>query len=290
MPSSVLQIIAMVTMAIDHIAYIQTYGNAHVIFLNFIGRIAFPIFCFQIALGYKKTKDLGKYILRLLVVAGISQIPYFLFFNKVALMKPGLNVIFTLLFGIIAILIYDFTIENNKENKKKIKINTGLNFGEKYKNLSIPKMIVLFILKIVGIVLICYLAHILGLEYGAIGVILTLSMFVFYPFKYEKNEKEDKEKQEENEEIKSLKIIKIFSFIIVTCIFAYIESKSYFRAVFLGNNQYLDELIGLFIGCVIGCMMPFLYNGKKGKKLKIFGYIFYPLQFAIIVLINMLIH
>ena len=33
-----------------------------------------------------------------------------------------------------------------------------------------------------------------------------------------------------------------------------------------------------------------LYNGKKGKKLKIFGYIFYPIQFIILILINMLIH
>ena len=56
MPSSVLQIIAMVSMLIDHVAYIQTYGNAHVIFLNYIGRIAMPIFCFQIVIGYKKTK------------------------------------------------------------------------------------------------------------------------------------------------------------------------------------------------------------------------------------------
>lgn len=277
MPSSVLQIIAMIAMCIDHVAYIQTYGNAHVIFLNYIGRIAFPIFCFQIALGYKKTKDLGKYIIRLLVIAGISQIPYFLFFNQVVLMKSGLNVIFTLLFGIIAILIYDFTIENNKENKKKIKINTGLNFGEKYKNLSITALIGLFMLKIAGIGLICYLAQALELEYGAIGVVLVLAMFALYPFK-------------EDNLNKMIKFIKIFSFMIIVFIFTYLESKSYFRAVLLGYQQYLDELIGLVVGTIIGCILPLFYNGNKGKKLKIFGYIFYPLQFTIIVLINMLIH
>ena len=272
MPSSVLQIIAMIAMCIDHTAYIQTYGDTHVIFLNYIGRIAFPIFCFQIALGYKKTKDLGKYIIRLLIIAGISQIPYFLFFNKVVLIKPGLNVIFTLLFGLIAILIYDFTIEN-----KKIKINTGLNFGERYSKLSIPTMTILFIIKLIGIILICYLAQILGLEYGAIGVVLVLAMFICYPFKEEDNNK-------------WIKLIKILIYMVIVCIYTYIESKSYIRAVLLGNSQYMEQMIGLTLGCIIGCAIPFLYNGKKGKKTKIFGYIFYPLQFIVIVLINMLIH
>ena len=272
MPSSVLQIIAMLSMFIDHTAYIQTYGNAHVIFLNYIGRLAFPIFCFQVAIGYKKTKDLGKYILRLLAIAGISQIPYFIFFNKVTLMKPGLNVIFTLLFGIIAILIYDFTVK-----EKKIKINTGLSFVEKYSKLSIPKIAVLFAIKIIAIILICYLADKLNLEYGAVGIVLILGIYVLYPFK-------------EEQRSKWIKVTSIIIYAIIVCLFTYFEAKTYFQAVYLGMEQYVDELIGLVVGNVIGCAIPFLYNGKKGRKLKIFGYIFYPLQFAIIVLVNMLVH
>ena len=58
MTSFVLKIIAMITMCIDHV------GNAyfhHATFMNLIGRIAFPIFAFQISEGYIHTKNLKKY-------------------------------------------------------------------------------------------------------------------------------------------------------------------------------------------------------------------------------------
>ena len=272
MPSSILQIIAMISMTIDHASYVYTYGNAYTTFWNYIGRLAFPIFCFQIALGYKKTKDLKIYGLRMLGIAIISQLPYFLFFDKVALEPAGLNAIFTLVLGLIAIFIFDFTIED-----KKIKLNTGLSFGEKYSKLPVLTIILLFIIKIIGISLICYLANVLKVEYGIIGVLLILGMYVLYPFKEDKMSK-------------SLKVSKIIMYFILASIFAYTEAKSYVEVVSLGYTQYLDEAIGLMAGVIIGCTIPFLYNGEKGKKLKYLGYIFYPLQFIIIVLVNMLIH
>ena len=104
MNAFVLKIIACITMFMDHISYAipgETY------WLNYIGRIAFPIFAFQIAVGYTHTKNLKNYIFRLLLFAAISQIPYMLFYN---LIKPNtfvLNVGFTLLLGLISITIYD---------------------------------------------------------------------------------------------------------------------------------------------------------------------------------------
>lgn len=55
-----------------------------------IGRISFSIFCYQSALGYKYTKDLNKYINKLLLFAAISQLPYML-----AHKNMRLNVMFT---------------------------------------------------------------------------------------------------------------------------------------------------------------------------------------------------
>lgn len=75
-------------------------------FLNFIGRVAFPIFCFQIVQGYIHTHNIKKYILRLGLFAVISQVPFMLFYH-VVFNSFAINVIFTLLFGLLVILIYD---------------------------------------------------------------------------------------------------------------------------------------------------------------------------------------
>ena len=58
MSSFVLKIIAIITMFIDHVGY-AIFGKFS--FFNYIGRIAFPIFAFQISEGYSHTKDLKKY-------------------------------------------------------------------------------------------------------------------------------------------------------------------------------------------------------------------------------------
>jgi len=76
MSSFVLKIIAIITMFIDHVGY-AIFGKFS--FFNYIGRIAFPIFAFQISEGYSHTKDLKKYFLRLFIFAIISQVPFMLF-------------------------------------------------------------------------------------------------------------------------------------------------------------------------------------------------------------------
>ena len=103
MNSFILKIIACVCMFCDH------FGNAvfsSTTFLNYIGRFSFPIFCFQIVQGYIHTRNIKKYIIRLGIFALISQIPFMLFYHFV-FDSFGVNVIFTLLFGLLAILIYD---------------------------------------------------------------------------------------------------------------------------------------------------------------------------------------
>lgn len=103
MNAFVLKIIACITMFIDHIGY-AIFGTAS--WFNYIGRLAFPIFAFQISEGYNHTKNLKKYIIRLFIFALISQIPFMLFISIIH-DNFSLNVIFTLLFGLIAIIAYD---------------------------------------------------------------------------------------------------------------------------------------------------------------------------------------
>ncbi len=104
MSTLILKLIACICMLCDHFSD-AFFGG--ITFLNYIGRFSFTIFAFQIAQGYIHTHNIKKYIARLSIFALISQIPYMLFYNIVFNKIFVVNVIFTLLFGLLVILIYD---------------------------------------------------------------------------------------------------------------------------------------------------------------------------------------
>ena len=92
--SNFIKLIAMLAMLVDHVGrYLFPLE-----ILNIIGRLAFPVFAYQIGIGYQKTSSKKNYIKRLVTFGIISQIPYYL-------LREGftLNILFTLLLGIFAI-------------------------------------------------------------------------------------------------------------------------------------------------------------------------------------------
>lgn len=104
MTSFALKIIALISMIFDHSGYILFHNTSY---FNIIGRLAFPIFAFQISEGYKYTKNLKKYFHRLFLFAIISQVPFMLFLSIFSSSILKLNIFFTLLLGLLAITIYD---------------------------------------------------------------------------------------------------------------------------------------------------------------------------------------
>lgn len=100
MNSLYLKIIALSTMLIDHIGAIFLKD---VILLRVIGRLAFPIYCFLLVEGYFNTKDIKKYLSRLLIFAFISEIPFNLAFYDSFFWFDTLNVYFTLFIGLLVI-------------------------------------------------------------------------------------------------------------------------------------------------------------------------------------------
>ena len=97
----ILKMIAVLTMTIDHIGYIfiPTQTTTYLIFRG-IGRIAFPIFCFLLVEGFRHTKSPINYLIRLLLFAFISEIPFNLAFFNSTLHKGHQNVFFTLAIGL----------------------------------------------------------------------------------------------------------------------------------------------------------------------------------------------
>lgn len=74
-----LQLIAIIAMTIDHLAWLIFPGyptEAIPLIMHIIGRLAFPIMAYFIAEGYHYTRNKNKYMLRILIFALISHIPY----------------------------------------------------------------------------------------------------------------------------------------------------------------------------------------------------------------------
>ena len=139
----------------DHIrATYMSVGN----WMTYIGRMAFPIFAFQIAEGVVHTSNFKKYALRLLGFAVITEIPFNLFYSSRWFNPYHQNVLFTLLLGLLAIYVID-----------KLKKN------------HTPKNIVKSVLLLL---LICVGSDLGFVDYGFWGVLMVVMFYVLRDFPF----------------------------------------------------------------------------------------------------------
>lgn len=123
--------IAIIVMTLDHLAHYLGESNPFFIPFRFISRLTGPIMAYAIAEGYRYTKNVKKYVWRLFIFAIISIIPYSLhdgndailfkivngyapshiFLYLVSIDKTLIiyetNVIFSLLLGLLMIILWD---------------------------------------------------------------------------------------------------------------------------------------------------------------------------------------
>lgn len=120
---STLKILAMILMLVDHIgasvfrlglfqnpditANAQLYNQLLSVYrvLRFLGRPAFPIFCFLLVEGFIHTRNPKKYALRLLLFALISEVPFDFAIYGTPFSLLSQNVGFTLLIGVLMMML-----------------------------------------------------------------------------------------------------------------------------------------------------------------------------------------
>lgn len=249
---STLKLIAIVTMAIDHVGagilerMITWYGfytlktkeqiekwmavHGHIYYtdmvLRSIGRVAFPIFCFMIVEGFFHTRNRFKYAARLFMFGIISEIPFDLMLKGRMFDFGYQNVYFTLGLGLLSIWVMEKVAS-----------------PEKFKNCHI---IVKGIIMVITVAVFGVLAELMMTDYGAFGVLAISVMYVIRRFVKKATNK----------------------WIFLTGIFSLMISNPVEGFAALAT--------------------PFVakYNGERGLKLKYLFYAFYPVHLLIIYLIT----
>lgn len=92
--NDILKVIGLVSMTFDHIGMLLF---PHIFWFRVVGRIAFPIFAYHVAIGVKNTESIAKYAFRVLIFACLTQPIY-----KLAV-GSGLNIMFDLFIGIVVL-------------------------------------------------------------------------------------------------------------------------------------------------------------------------------------------
>lgn len=160
---STLKIMAMISMLVDHtgavlLSSILT-GNAFYkvnwVMRYFIGRFAFPIYCFLLVEGFQRTGSRKKYIIRLFLFAILSEIPFDLAFHGEMWSLAGQNIFFTLSLGMLM-------MAGMEEIEKRCRNIWMLHIGR-----------VLVFLVIAGI------AELIACDYGAHGIIAIALLYLF---------------------------------------------------------------------------------------------------------------
>ena len=149
--SATLHLIAMGAMLLDHIWAVGLVSSD---VLTCIGRIAFPIFAFLLAEGFRRTKNRKRYAMRLFLFALISEVPFDLMVSGGVFYPFHQNIYWTLLLGFGAMAL----------NEKAARTEKG-------------------ILRIVTAVLTATCTYILGfvlfVDYYGVGVMMVLAFYFF---------------------------------------------------------------------------------------------------------------
>ena len=283
--SSQLKLIAIVLMFIDHIGAILIDGYFYEtgilvdnmftitreapmfsmveklyyidIALRLIGRLAFPLFAFLLVQGFMHTRSKKKYLIRLLIFALISELPFGLVMAVIH--QPSRNVFFTLSLGFMAIWGIEYIDSKGAASKKEVASaapdapseEAGNDGSASAAGGILTKALVSpssrNFLTIIWLAACCGLAALIKSDYSSFGVLTIVALYIF-----------------RREPVKSMAI----ACAILTLLGGLIEFPAFLNLLLIRR-----------------------YNGEKGRPLfgKYFFYAFYPVHMLLLYCILQLI-
>lgn len=257
-----IQIIAYVTMFVDHFAVILLYplltGSAlqdasipepiSYSILRKIGRLSFPLFAFMISEGVAYTKNGIKYFVRLLLLSLASIIPYGLAFQTYGVNHICSNVLFTLSIGALMLLLVKHIEEKFTCRKELSRLLQGI-----------------------IILLSATAAQLIHADYGLYGVILIL---LFYICRRNRNRIFP---------VCGLWMVGgccLYYIALILQEYSFAEFKSWGVNVF---GQICAESVLANCCAIFSLFIIYFYNGKEGTKIpRVVTYLFYPVHLILL--------
>lgn len=165
-----LKVLAMILMLLDHMWATVIPGNQ---WMTCIGRLAFPIFAFQIVEGFFKTSNFKRYLSRMFLFACISEIPFNLMMNGSWYYPFHQNVLFTFCIALILIRVLEWA------KSKNIIVYTSMGVLMTFVGYMIG-MITMVDYYGFGILMCLVFYFCYGLKYGWIGQFIGLAYINIY--------------------------------------------------------------------------------------------------------------
>ena len=151
-----IKIIAALSMLIDHVGSFQPFPGWE--YLRTLGRVSFPLYAFMLVQGFLHTRAKWKYLVRILLLAFVTQPIYTYCFYADAWKWDELNILFTLSVGLVCM----WLLEIGMKTAQKRKTDWWLGC---------------FAL-CAAVCCIMYAADYLGADYGWMGIALILLLYL----------------------------------------------------------------------------------------------------------------
>ncbi|MCL1787793.1 MAG: conjugal transfer protein TraX [Defluviitaleaceae bacterium] len=242
--------VAIIAMALNHvvIAWWEIIPFGLAIPFYAVGGLTFPIMAFFVVEGYKHTRNLKRYILRVLIIGVIAAPFHFLTLGQA--LGPNLNIMFTIALSLLVLLMYD-------------KIKAKALFWVLYLLIIVPVSLFLFEWSFPGVTMVL-LFYIIQDEKArriippicAVAYQFVLSIFIAIP----------------------VAIMKAMETGADTAALFEMDGLA-------GDPQFVTVSATFILGMLFSSVLLARFNGERGKPMKWLFYIFYPAHFAVLAVV-----